>query len=105
MPTRWVTHVAKYNGTAVATVKTSIAPVRPFRQWIALTCDTVTGVPMYVRCEYFAGATGIQFRLEPGDTIVFSRTGDMPFDGEITIQGVTGTCGYWGGEAYWEKVG
>lgn len=74
------------------------------RQWVIIQCDLATGVPAIVQWgEGPTSATWGATLLEPGESIVFSRWGDMPWLGPIYVSGSSGICGYRGGEVYHEE--
>lgn len=88
----------------VSTIE-QLSPQEPLRQWAAIECDLGTGVPLLVTITYKADS-GVYatWELQPGEKVVFSRYGDMPWDGVILITGSGGgTAGYRGGEVILER--
>ncbi len=80
-----------------------LASARARREWLILQCDFNTGVALFV--YWGSGLTTETYshvRLQPGESIIFSRYGDMPWEGNIWVAGSGGTATYRGGEVYFE---
>jgi len=94
-------------GTGVLSTIQVLAEPEPLRLWVVIECDLATGVGLYVTATDAPDSTHyITTLLQPGEKVVFSRTGDMPFSGAIYGTGFGGgIAGYRGGECYLERVG
>ena len=89
-------------GSVSAPMKILASP-RLRREWLIIQCDFADGVPLVVLWgEGLTLATFSHVYLQPGESMVFSRSGDMPWEGAVWVQGDGGTAGYRGGEAYFE---
>jgi len=91
-------------GAATTTLKPILSP-DPRRVWAAIQCSRA-GPNNLIVVLYDKADSSIyaQFELSPTDVIVFSRYGDMPWDGAIAISSDTGLSSYVGGEVYLEKT-
>lgn len=97
-------HTGRFFGTAGASAIV-VAEAKPERLWAAVECDLTTGVPMYVTLtDRLDSNVYCTFELQPGQRIVLSAVGDMPWNGMILLTGNGGTAGYRGGEVYWERT-
>jgi len=86
----------------VSTIKALAAP-RARRSWLVVQCDYTTGVALLVSWgDGLTSATYSNVILQPGESIIFSMSGDMPWEGAVFVTGNGGTAGYRGGEAYFE---
>jgi hypothetical protein len=101
---RYRARTRRYFG--VVTAITQLDSKDELRIWAGIECDLATGVALAVTLADRADSTVYAtFNLQPGEKIVLSRNGDMPWDGPIFISGVSGgTAGYRGGAVYLEKT-
>ncbi len=79
---------------------------RPLREWAIIECDLDTGVALIVAVtDELDSSHYVTFILEPGERVVLSERGDMPWKGTVLITGKgLGTAGYRGGEVYYERA-
>jgi len=75
--------------TTVAATAVQIAAPNQRRRWIALKAniDNATGVWILLTDSYPDLGSSPSMELDPGQTVVFSVTGDMPYQGGIYCWG------------------
>lgn len=82
-----------------------IASSRDTRIWMVIECGFSAGIPLnIVLTDTLDSNVYVTFRLQPGEKVVLSHYGDMPWDGMVLASGVGATATYRGGEVYWERV-
>lgn len=100
----WRTKTALLFGVADATGK-QVCSNNNLRDWVVIQCDFDTGIPLIVMWgEGSTSATYGNIILQPGESITFSSVGDLPWTGQIFVEGSGGTAGYRGAEVSWEKT-
>lgn len=93
--------VAGFIGTADTAVVKTLGAERPDRLYLVVHCNVTGGVPMRVSWGTDAHING-SIDLQPGETVVFSKTGDMPWAGRVSVLGIGGTATYRGADVYEE---
>lgn len=72
-----------YTGTAVTD---QVLGNNPRRRWVAIhSLTTNASIAVIFLAHRTPGFGDPEFRISPGDTIVFSMTGDMPWQGGISM--------------------
>lgn len=95
---------AQIIGVSVSTVTQVMAP-RLLRRWGLIECLIDSPEALRVALSHTIDtALYLTFDLQQGERVVFSRFGDMPWDGMVLVWAAGGgTATYRGGEVYEER--